>query len=162
MQTGKAQQKLRVRAKLSKELQVAVFRRSSWLCRWCGRPVIFAPAMKYLQQEAMKAGFKDLAYWRPAYHRQGAPLLDELAGVIDHFTPFSTGGPCKEENLVSACNRCNMCKNATDPATWGENTRSDQLRGNMASPRIGMDCRACFSGLRSVPQHYLLNQKKNG
>jgi len=31
-------------------IQVQVFRLDGWICRWCGRPVIFAPAMKYLQE----------------------------------------------------------------------------------------------------------------
>jgi hypothetical protein len=71
------------RNSLPKGLQAGVFYRDHWLCRWCKRPVIFAPAMKYLQQHLSDAGYKDLAYWRYAYDRHGAPLLDDLAAVLD-------------------------------------------------------------------------------
>jgi formamidopyrimidine-DNA glycosylase len=36
--------------KLSKALQVSIYRRDGWQCRCCKRPVIFAPAMKLLQR----------------------------------------------------------------------------------------------------------------
>lgn len=93
-----------------KTVQVFALRRDLWLCRWCKRPVVFAPAMKYLQEELEKSGYGGLAYWRYAYDRHGAPLLDELAAVLDHAQPFSMGGTEETENLATACNRCNMQK----------------------------------------------------
>jgi hypothetical protein len=76
--------------------------------------------MKYLQIEVTvnSSGFGDLAYWRFAYDRHGAPLLDELAAVIDHVKAFSTGGGVDLENLATACNRCNMRKNNSDAEKW--------------------------------------------
>ena len=44
------------RTALSKARQVAIFQRNRWLCRWCGKPVIFAPVMKYIEMEMKKAG----------------------------------------------------------------------------------------------------------
>ncbi len=44
------------RPPLSKELQVSVFRRDRWICRWCKRPVVFAPVMKFLEREIRNAG----------------------------------------------------------------------------------------------------------
>jgi hypothetical protein len=104
--------------RISRQLQVFVFRRDHWLCRWCKKPVIFAPALKYLQQELSDSGYKGLAYWRPAYDRNGAPLLDELAAVIDHVKAFSMGGPGEAANLATACNRCNIRKNAAEAEEW--------------------------------------------
>ncbi len=108
------------RIKLSRKTQVEVFRRDHWLCRWCKKPVIFAPAMKYLQLELENAGFssKDLAYWRLTYDRRHAPLLDELAAVVDHVKALSAGGRGDLNNLATACNRCNMRKSNSDSEEW--------------------------------------------
>lgn len=40
----------RKRSSLPKDLQVRVFRRDGWLCRWCGSPVVFAPAMRLTER----------------------------------------------------------------------------------------------------------------
>jgi hypothetical protein len=61
--------------RISRSLQAEVFFRDCWLCRYCKRPVIFAPAMKYLQKELDCANQKGLAYWRYAY----------FASVFLHF-----------------------------------------------------------------------------
>jgi hypothetical protein len=88
------------RKPIPRKLQVFVFRRDMWLCHCCKRPVIFAPAMKYRQQELADSGYGDLAYWRYAFDRQGAPLLDELAAAIDHIKAFTMGGTNDVENLA--------------------------------------------------------------
>ena len=69
----------RPRRALRKDLQVSVFRRDHWLCHWCGRPVVFPPA-----------------------------LLDEQAAVVNHRQPRSQDGDDVLDKLVTACNRCNM------------------------------------------------------
>jgi 5-methylcytosine-specific restriction endonuclease McrA len=99
------------RPNIPRKLQVGVFRRDRWICQYCGKPVIFAPAMKYLQLELKSSGYEELAYWRTDYDRNGAPLLDELAATIDHVNPLSEGGSGDFENLATACNRCNISKN---------------------------------------------------
>jgi len=102
------------RAALSKKLQVRLFRRDGWLCRWCRRPVIFAPAMKYLARFMQEQGHKGLlAYWSSAYRRDASPLLDELAAAVDHVTAFSAGGVHDESNFVTACFKCNTRKSAS-------------------------------------------------
>jgi 5-methylcytosine-specific restriction endonuclease McrA len=122
------------RNSLPKPSQVKVFYRDHWLCRWCKRPVIFAPAMKYLQQHLSDAGYKDLAYWRYAYDRHGAPLLDDLAAVLDHVTAFSVGGPGNAENLVTACNKCNTRKNNSDAAAWERAHPVKAIKGKHGEP----------------------------
>jgi 5-methylcytosine-specific restriction endonuclease McrA len=94
-----------------KELQVSVFRRDHWLCRLSERPVIFAPAMKYFEREVRNAGYNGkLAYFHPNFTRNGAPLLDALAAVIDHVEALARGGSGGIDDLVTACNKCNMRK----------------------------------------------------
>ena len=108
--------KRRRRTPLSKDLQVRVFRRDGWLCRWCGRPVIFPAAMKYLERYARRRGYSGrLAYWSSAWRRDASPLLDQLAAVVDPVVAFSTGGPHAESNFVTACYKCNVRKSA-EPA----------------------------------------------
>lgn len=103
----------RVRKPLTKELQLSVFSRDRWICRWCNRPVIFAPAMRLLEREMRKSGRAEpLAYYHAHGTRDGAPLLDELWAVIDHVEAFSTGGANTGENLATACNKCNGRKNS--------------------------------------------------
>lgn len=124
----------RSRRTIPKELQVSIFRRDRWLCHLCKRPVIFAPAMKYLQRDLEESHFADLAYWRFAYHRQGAPLLDELAAVIDHIEVFSGGGLDVAENLATACNRCNMTRNNSELRKWLDKRPIRRIRGKYGEP----------------------------
>jgi len=101
------------RKALSKELQVHVYRRDRWLCRWCGRPVIFAPAMKYLERYARARGYAGPLAWSSfAWRRDASPLLDHLGAVIDHVHAFSLGGAHDASNFVTACAKCNMRKSA--------------------------------------------------
>src|SRR5690242_17682650 len=98
----------RSRDRLPKSLQVSVFRRDGWLCRWCKKPVIFSPAMRLLEVELRNAGCEsEVAYYHAHWTRNRAPLLDELGAVLDHVQAFSTGGPCSEQNLATACAKCN-------------------------------------------------------
>lgn len=122
------------RPPIPRSLQVCVYRRDHWLCRWCKRPVVFAPALKYLQEELANAGFKNLAYWRYAYDRSGAPLLDELAAVVDHVKAFSAGGAADIENLTTACNRCNMRKNSGDAEKWEREHPIKPIRSRHGEP----------------------------
>lgn len=31
---------------LPKSVQISIFRRDGWLCRWCRKPVVFAPTLQ--------------------------------------------------------------------------------------------------------------------
>jgi hypothetical protein len=117
------------RARLSREFQVFLFRRDHWLCHLCKRPVVFAPAMKYLQRELTQAGYSDLSFWRLAYSRQFAPLLDELAAAIDHVNPHARGGLSNAANLKTACYKCNCRKNDSDYAEWIRDNPSRKKSG---------------------------------
>jgi len=122
------------RKPLSREKQANIYYRDKWLCRWCKKPVIFPAAMKYLQQWMSDAGFNSVAYWRNSYDRRGAPLLDELAAVLDHVVAHSTNGPATEENLVTACNRCNMSKNNSDATIWERKHPLKRIKSKTGEP----------------------------
>jgi len=124
------------RARLSREFQVSLFRRDHWLCHLCKRPVVFAPAMKYLQRELTQAGYSDPSYWRDAYSREFAPLLDELAAAIDHVNPHASGGPSNAANLKTACYKCNSRKNDSDYAEW---VRQNPIRKNRGKEPLTWD-----------------------
>jgi hypothetical protein len=79
-----------MRQPIRKEIQVEVFRRDRWLCRWCGCPVIFAPVMRYLAEFVKQEGCKDApAYYNRNWRRRDAPLLDHMGAVIDHVEAHS-------------------------------------------------------------------------
>ncbi len=100
---------------LPRDLQLNIFRRDRWLCHLCGRPVVFPPAMKYLEKYVRQCGYTDpLAYYSLYYRRDTAPLLDHLAAIIDHVKPVSKGGAHSKENFKTACNKCNMQKNNSE------------------------------------------------
>src|SRR5690349_13621548 len=83
----------RKRAPISKVVQVRVFRRDGWLCRYCMSPVIFAPAMKYLERMVTASSpATAVAYYDKNWRRDKAPLLDRLGAVIDHVEAFAHGG----------------------------------------------------------------------
>ena len=125
----------RTRRPLSKALQVAIFRRDGWLCRWCRKPVIFAPVMKFVESELRQSGHAgDLAYYHAHWTRQGAPLLDELGAVIDHVDAFSAGGPDSIENLVTACNKCNAQKNSATAVKWDKRRPRKFVNGKYGEP----------------------------
>ena len=109
---------------ISKKLQIEVFRRGRWLCHWCGRPVIFAPALKYLERFARSTGFSGpLAYHHAHWTRRDAPLLDYMGAVIDHREAHSKGGNDATDNLITACCKCNALKS---DAKWEVFTAKQQ------------------------------------
>jgi 5-methylcytosine-specific restriction endonuclease McrA len=121
---------------MSKSLQVAILRRDGWLCRWCKRPVVFAPALKYLERELRMSGeTMPIAWYHAHWTRANAPLLDELGAVIDHVDAFSRGGPDSAENLITSCNRCNGRKSAATLGNWDQRPRAKPVKGKYGEPR---------------------------
>jgi 5-methylcytosine-specific restriction endonuclease McrA len=124
------------RKSLSKVLQLTIFRRDGWLCCWCKRPVIFAPVMKYLELEITNAGHTGrLGYYHAHWTRDGSPLLDELGAVIDHVSAFSTRGACTEENLCTACSKCNVRKSSSALDKWNQREKRNPVKGKYGEPQ---------------------------
>lgn len=112
-----------------------MFFRDRWLCRWCGRPTIFAPALKYLALMAKDRGLKTAPAWYDAhFRRDAAPLLDEQATNIGHHIAYSTGGGDDEENLLTACNKCNMLKSASAADDFKKRHPARLVRGRYGEP----------------------------
>lgn len=110
-------EKLAPRIAVTKELALSVYRSDRWLCRWCGRPVIFSPTLRYLKYLVLGArnnpSDDQLPYWHPHWTRRDAPLLDAMGAVIDHVDPHSRGGKNALDNYATACNKCNARKSNT-------------------------------------------------
>jgi 5-methylcytosine-specific restriction endonuclease McrA len=125
----------RLRAALPYGLQVRVFRRDGWLCRWCHRPVVFAPALKLLEALARAQGHEEpLAYHHPRWRRDRAPLLDHLGAVIDHVEALSRGGAHEEANFVTACNKCNARKNDSAVHAFKAAVPASPVKGKYGEP----------------------------
>lgn len=93
------------------DTQVSVLYEGNWLCHWCGRPVIFAPALKYLGRFVESKGVAGpLAYYDVRYRRDASPLLEELGLAIDHKEALAKGGKHARSNFVIACSACNAMK----------------------------------------------------
>jgi 5-methylcytosine-specific restriction endonuclease McrA len=125
----------RSRKRFPQDVQVRVFHRDGWICRWCGRPVIFQLALKYLERLARQRGHNGpLAYFHSNWTRQGAPLLDDLAAVIDHIEAFSPGGADDKSNLVTACNKCNMRKSNAPAGVFSRRSPRRPTRSKYGEP----------------------------
>ncbi len=122
---------------LPKAVQVAVFHRDLWLCRWCKRPVIFAPVMKYLKRELGESGVvgPQPAYYHAHWTREGAPLLDELGAVIDHVEAVAKGGLNDLDNLATACNKCNARKSDAAQHEVMKKLKPKPIKGKYGEPQ---------------------------
>ncbi|MGO9265029.1 MAG: HNH endonuclease [Candidatus Binataceae bacterium] len=61
--------------------------------------------------------------------------MDELWGVIDHVEAFSTGGADSEDNLATACNKCNGRKSSASLVKWGGRVMRKPVKGKYGEPQ---------------------------
>lgn len=133
------------RRKASKRLQVQIFWRDRWLCYWCGYPVIFAPAIRYLENFARAKGVTAaLAYYHPHWTRRDAPLLDHMGAVIDHVEAHSGGGKSDISNLVTACCKCNALKSNQKREEFEKKLRRHRVKGKYGEPKLWDGLSALF------------------
>src|SRR6266705_311045 len=133
------------RQKIPHEMQVRVFFRDKWLCWLCRRPTVFAPALKYMKQFVEEKGYdRPTAYWSYAYRRDASPLLDELAAVVDHVQAHSEGGSSNEDNLSTACCRCNMRKSSEKEALFRARSPTRSMKSRYGAPAHWDGCVSMF------------------
>jgi 5-methylcytosine-specific restriction endonuclease McrA len=119
----------------SRSIQVQVFRRDRWLCRWCGCPVIFAPTLRCLAALLRQEGFSAaVAYYNRNWRRRDAPLLDRLGAVIDHVEAHSGGGSSAIANLATACNKCNGRKSNSRAEDFSKRHPLIPVKGKYGDP----------------------------
>ena len=124
------------RGKIPLGTQIHVFFRDGWLCRWCHRPTVFAPALKLLDRFVRRNGYSHpLAYYDLRYRRDAAPMLDHLAAVIDHVEAYSTGGEHGEANFATACNKCNVRKYAGGAKEYEKKKPGLPVKGKYGEPK---------------------------
>jgi 5-methylcytosine-specific restriction endonuclease McrA len=92
--------------------------------------------MRLIESEVRKAGRREpLSYYHAHWTRDGAPLLDELGAVIDHVEAHSIGGSSAEENLATACCKCNGRKSAAPMAEFSKRPQRKPIKGKYGEPQ---------------------------
>ena len=95
------------RPTLNATARVAIWRRDSFCCRYCGVRTIPECVLRLLGLV-----FPDLFPWHPNWRGGHThPAIPLLSAEVDHIEPGSRGGPwLAAENLVVTCPRCNSVK----------------------------------------------------
>jgi hypothetical protein len=89
-----------------------------------------------IEIEIRKAGRAEpLSYYHARWTRDGAPLLDELGAVIDHVEAHSIGGSSEEENLATACCKCNGRKSAIPMSEFSKRPQRKPIKGRYGEPQ---------------------------
>ena len=102
------------RINIPRRLQLEVFYRDYWHCRYCLEPVFFNPTLKLLN---------DLSPGHGYYHAHGKTgetltLFQWRFASADHVLPVAEGGENTGDNLVTACWRCNLRKSDGNPSEF--------------------------------------------
>jgi hypothetical protein len=58
-----------------------------------------------------------------------------LGATIEHVKAFSTGGACSEENLCTACWKCNVRKSAAAMEEWEKRKKRKPIKGKYGEPK---------------------------
>lgn len=126
----------RKRKPIPKPVQVEVFEKDHWLCRWCLRPVVFPPAMRLLQHFVTAAGHRrPVAFHHRNWRRDLSPLLDELGASVDHVHPHAHGGTNDLENLATICAKCNARKGSLSAEEHLRRYECVPVKGKHGEPR---------------------------
>lgn len=88
-------------------VEVEIFERDDWRCRFCDTRVISRDARKVFIRELPD----EVTHWTTSEYTRHTALL-VLAASLDHIMPHSRGGTNDENNLVTACASCNYARGA--------------------------------------------------
>lgn len=84
----------------SRKVELSIYERDGWHCRFCNVPVVSKDVRKRLNQL-----FPDVARWgsRNIDKHRGLSILESS---LDHLIPHSRGGDNSPTNLLTACGPC--------------------------------------------------------
>ena len=150
------------RKPISRSVQVEVYFRDRWLCKWCRRPIVFPPAFKLLS-ESIASELPDvpIAIWNDLWRRDKAPLLDELAACIDHVRAFSDGGAHDISNFIASCARCNTRKSDRSAEAWIDANPPWRVKGKYGEPEEWDGLASLFVVLARKTQRPLITVEKD-
>jgi len=104
----------------SSKVELSVFQRDGWRCRFCGVRVISRKTRSILIKK-----FPLETHWIPAEYERHTSLHSQAAS-LDHILPHSRGGDNSEENLVTACGPCQFGRNSWTLEEVGFNDPRDR------------------------------------
>lgn len=91
---------------ISQSLQLDIFFRDRFTCRYCGKLTIFIGTLRIMSL-MMPDEFPYHPNWK---WERTHPAYWELTASCDHLLPVARGGGNDIENLVTACYMCNSIK----------------------------------------------------
>lgn len=92
------------RKNVPKKIQLLIWNRDFWTCRYCDEPVFFNPIFKLFEELSPNHG-----YYHP--HGKGEfrhQFIEKRMASIDHVHPLKKGGLDETDNYVTACWGCNL------------------------------------------------------
>jgi 5-methylcytosine-specific restriction endonuclease McrA len=91
----------------SESMKLAVFRRDSFTCRYCGRRTIWLPVLRHLS-----TAFPEVMPYHPNWRPVSSHILYwTYSASFEHHVPLARGGAESDENYVTTCYQCNDIKN---------------------------------------------------
>jgi len=116
------------RASIPKSVQARVFERDGWTCQHCGRPVVFAPALRAMEFLAASMGrFAKRCWHHSSWRRDRAPLLHELGAEVG-VRGDATGAVSDVSACLTSCRACRMRDGMEDPIEYARRTAPQRPR----------------------------------
>ena len=84
---------------------------------------------------------------------------DDVPLTVDHLVLWEDGGPSIEQNLVSACKKCNKTRGNTPYAEWLKHPRYLRTSEDL-EPSVRFDNEAMVGALDDIPRMYQKHSKR--